>query len=146
MGIYENVFWAHLTFETHSVTPWNSHCTCIQSMIWWCTQAPWCILTGAYQRTSFLASGRFWRGHLIMKTGVKTSTERVSVGQKWPNHGTRVEWEYKSSISWTYLCYGDSDMQAFSPFWCITSHLFSTSCCLRKPKNAALFELHVGIP
>ena len=76
----------------------------------------WCILTGAYQRTSFLASGRFWRGHLIMKTQVKTSTKRVSIGQNWPNHGTRVEWEYKSSIWWTYLCSGDFERQAFSPF------------------------------
>ena len=29
MGMYENTFWAHFTFETHSVilaaTPWNSH-------------------------------------------------------------------------------------------------------------------------
>ena len=60
-------------------------------------------------------SGWFWRGHLIIKTQVKTSTQRVSVGQKWPNHGTRVEWKYKSSISWTYLCSSDFKRQAFSP-------------------------------
>ena len=79
-------------------------------------RVPWCILRGTYQRASFLASGRLWRGHLIMKTQVKTSTKCVSVGQKWPNHGTRVELEYKSSISWTYLCSGDFKRQAFSPF------------------------------
>ena len=55
----------------------------------------------------FLASGRFWHGNLIMKTQVKTSREHVSVRQKWLNHGTRMEWEYKSSISWTSLCSGD---------------------------------------
>ena len=55
--------------------------------------------------------------HLILKTQVKTSTKRVSVGQKWwPNHGTRVEWEYKSSISCTHLCSGDFKRQAFSAF------------------------------
>ena len=50
------------------------------------------------------------------KFQIKTSTKRVSVGKKWPNHGTHVEWEYKSSISWTYLCSGDFKRQAFSPF------------------------------
>ena len=91
---------------------------CITIMFCWCTQVSWYIftLTGAYQRTSFLANGRFWRGYLIMKTQVKTSTERVSVGQKWPNHGTCVEWEYKSCISWTYMCSGDFKRQSFSPF------------------------------
>ena len=141
MGIYENTHWAHLTFETHSViwtvTSWSSHCTCIQSMVWLCTPVPWCILTCAYQRTSFLASDRFWRGHLIMKTQVKTSTTRVSVGQKWPNHDTSVEWKYTSSISWTNLCSGDFKRPAFSPFWCMSSHLFSTSCCSGKPSIAA---------
>ena len=72
-------------------------------------------LTGAYQRMYFLASGRFWRGQLIMKK-VKTSTKRVSVGQKWPNHGTRVEWDHKSIISRTYMFLGDFKRQAFSPF------------------------------
>ena len=91
----------------------------------------------AYQHTSFLASGWFWRGHLIVKTQLKTSTKRVYVGQKWPNHGTRVEWEYKSSISWTYMCSGDFKRQALSPFLCISSQLFSTNCCLGKPNNAA---------
>ena len=60
----------------------------------------------------FLASGRSWRSHLIMKTQVKTSRKRVSVGQKWPKDGTRVEWEY--SISWTCLCSGDFKKLAFS--------------------------------
>ena len=83
-------------------------------------------------RQSVLASGRFWRGHLM-----KTSTKRVFVGQKCPNHGTRVEWEYKSSISWTYLRSGDSEKQAFSPFWCGSSYLFSTTCCLGKRDSAA---------
>ena len=53
---------------------------------------------------------------LIIKTQVTISTKRASVGQKWPNHGTCVEWEYKSSISWTYLCSCDFKRQAFSPF------------------------------
>ena len=92
-------------------------------MVCWCTHVPWCILTGAYQRMSFLASDRFWRGHLIMKTQVKISTKRVSVGQKGPNHGTCMEWEYKSSISWTYLCSGDFKGQAVSPF-CAWVHIF----------------------
>ena len=42
--------------------------------------------------------------------------------RKWPNHGTRVEWEYKSSISWTYLCSGDFKRQALSPF-CAWVHI-----------------------
>ena len=88
-------------------------------------------------RQSFLISGRFWRGHLIMKTQVKTSTKRLYVEEKWPNHGTRVKWEYKSSISWTYQGSGDFRRQAFSPFWCMSSHLFSATCCLGKPKSAA---------
>ena len=86
----------------------------------------------------FLASGRFWRGHLIiMETQVKTSIKRVSVGQKLPNHGTRVEWEYKSSISWTYLCSGVFKKQVFSPFWCVISHLLSTIYSFGKHDSAA---------
>ena len=47
MGIYENTFWAHLKHiqwcgplhhGTHIVP-------CIQSMVCWCTQVPWCTLT-----------------------------------------------------------------------------------------------------
>ena len=87
--------------------------------------------------SAYVLFGRFWRGHLIMKTQVKTSTKLVSVGQKWPNHCTHVEWEYKSSISWTYLCSCDFKRQAFSPCWCMGSHLFSTICCLGKPNSSA---------
>ena len=102
------------------------------------TQVSWCILAGAYQRMSvLLAVGRLWRGHLTAKTQVKTSTKRVSFGQKWPNHGTRVEWEYKPSITWNYLCSDDFKKQAFSPFWCASSHLYSTTCYLGKPDGAA---------
>ena len=72
----------------------------------------------------------------IMKTQVKTSMKRVSVGQKWPNHGV---WEYKSSIS-----SGDFKKQAFSPFWCMSSHLFSTTCYLGKPNSAAHDVIWIG--
>ena len=82
-------------------------------MVCWCTQVPWCILKDAYQRTSFLASGRFCRGHLIPSLNIDAT---CPVGQKWPNPGAHVEWEYKSSISWFYLCSGDCKRHAFSPF------------------------------
>ena len=51
--------------------------------------------------------------------------------------GTRVEWEYKSSISLTYECSGDFKMQALSPFWCMYSLRFSRTLCLENRDNAA---------
>ena len=117
METHSEPFWHLIHIQWYGPLHHGIHIVpCIRIMVCWCTQLPWCILTGAYQRMSFLASGRFWRGHLIMNTEVKISTKRVSVGQKWPNHGTRVEWEYKSNISWTYLCSGDFKRQALSPF------------------------------
>ena len=71
----------------------------------------------------FLAQDRFWCGHLIMKTQLKTSTECVPVGQKWSNHRSHLEWDYISSISWTYVCSGDFQRQAFSLF-CAWVHIY----------------------
>ena len=119
MGIYENTFWTHLTFETHSViwavTSWSSHCTMYSKYGLLVYRGSMVYFDGRVSAYVFFASGRLWRGHLIDKTQVTTSTKRVPVGQKWLNHGTHVEWEYKSSISWTYLCSGDFKRQAFSP-------------------------------
>ena len=97
------------------------------------THIPWCTLTGA---SVLFASGPIWRGHRIMETQVKTSTKYVSVGQRWLNHGIRVEWEYKSSIPFTYLCSRWFKKHELSPFWYVSSHLFSTTCCLGKPNSA----------
>ena len=59
MGIYENTFWAHVKFETHSViwaiTSWNSHCTMYSKHgLLICTHVPWCILTDTCQLMSSL--------------------------------------------------------------------------------------------
>ena len=83
------------------------------------TQVSWCIWQARISIRQFvLASGRFWRGHLVMKTQAKTSTKLVSVGQKWPHHRTRVEWEYKSRISCTFLCSCYFKKKGFSLFLC----------------------------
>ena len=93
MGIYENTFRALLPFETHSmiwaVTYSNSHCTMYQNYVL-LMYTGFMIYFDTDRRVS--ASGRFWRGYLIMKTQVKTC------------------------ISWTYLCSGDFKRQSISPF------------------------------
>ena len=118
---------------TWAVTSRNLHCTmytkhgllmCTDPMMYFDRRVSAYVLFGEWSI-------------LIMKTWVKTSTKRISVRQKWPNHGTPVEWEYQSSISWTYQCSCDVKRQAFSSFWCMSSHLFSTTCCLGQPNSAA---------
>ena len=139
MGIYENTLWAHLTFETHSViwavTSWNSHCTMYSNGLLMNTVPMMYFDTGISVRPFWPVvdfDADIWSWKLKSK-----HRRNVSVGQKWLNHDTRVEWEYKSSISWTYLSSGDFKRQTFSPFWCMSSHLFSMTCCLGKPNNAA---------
>ena len=96
-GIYENTLWARLTFETHSliwaVTPWNSCVPCIEIMVCWYTQVLWCILTGAYQRTSFLASGRFWHGSWKTKSKLRRN---VSL---WAKSGQTMAPAWSENIS-----------------------------------------------
>ena len=109
MGIYENTFWAHLTFETHSViwavTSWNSHCTMY-------SKYGLLMYTGSVmyfdRRVSayvLSASGRFWRGHVIKKTQVKTSTKRVPVEPKCkttaPAWSENINLTSRELISWT---------------------------------------------
>ena len=118
MGIYENTFWAHLKhIQWYGPLHHGTHIVpCIQSMVCWCTRFHGVFWQARIKLTSIMASGWFWRGHLITKTQGKTWTKRVPVEQKWSNHGTHVEWENISSISWTYLCSGDFKRQVFFPF------------------------------
>ena len=87
-------------------------------------------------RQSFLASGWFWRVHLIMKTQVKTSTKRVSVGQKWPNHGPTWSENINQASSELICSQVISKSRHSLSFWCVSSHLVSTNCCLEKPDSA----------
>ena len=142
MGIYENTFWAHLTFDTHSVlwpvTSWNLHCTMYSNygllmytgpMMYFDTRIS---IRPFWWVVDFDAAIWSWKPNSRHRRNVSLSGKS---GQT--TAGTRVEWEHKSSISWTYLCSGDFKRQAFSPFWCMSSQLFSTNCCLGKPNNAA---------
>ena len=98
------------------------------------THIAWCTLTGA---SVLFARGRIWRGHRIMETQVKRSTTHVSVGQRLLNHGIH---------GITYLCSRWFKNHELSPFWYVSSHLFSTTCCLGKPNSAVRdVEMHVGI-
>ena len=84
----------------------------LKIMVCWCTQVPWGIWQARISVRPFSLVVDFDAAIWSWKP---KWTKRVS-GQRWPNHGTRVEWEYKSSISWTYLCSGGFKRQAFFPF------------------------------
>ena len=125
----KHIQWYGLPYSgTHIVS-------CIQGIVCW---SPHDVFwqAGTSVCLSALSSVRFWRSHLIMITQVNTSTKRVSVGQKWSNHGTCVEWEYESSTLLTYLCSCDFKRQAISPCWCVFTSVFN-DLLLGKHESAA---------
>ena len=117
------------------------------SMVCWCTQVPLCILTGACQRTSFLASGRFWG---IWSWKPKSKHRRnVSLSGK-SGQTTPPTWSENINLASRELICAQVILKGrHSLRLCMSSHLFSTTWCLGKPRRhlrVTSFELHVGIP
>ena len=69
-----------------------------------------------YEKMYWLSPSELYRSCFeILLITLQWSREfREEIAQS--NLGTSVDWEYKSSFSWTYLCSGDFKRQAFVPF------------------------------
>ena len=102
---------------------WSHIASCVRSMVCFKVHGHlWCILTSGCRASalqSVVTSGRFWlpsghgnTSHIIDETW-------LWMQKWWSNQGTRVDLQYKSSISLTYLCQCDVQNVCVAPIWCI---------------------------